>query len=90
MSTFRTISKNGRLVMYGFDEPYAGYFITVWETNSDEEDPIIEEDRWSGMTGNKLVEMLEGKLGVSLPKHHREQALDDLPFEDIEDEELQF
>lgn len=81
MSSFRVIDKKGRLVMYGFDKPYAGYFVTVWKDNSDKEDPIIEEDRWSGMTGSKLVEMLQYELGISLPEDHKDQALSDLPIE---------
>ncbi len=30
MSIFIAKDKKGRLVNYGFDKPYAGYFVTVW------------------------------------------------------------
>lgn len=82
MSSYKVTDKNGRSVMYGFDKAYSGYFVTVWEGDPDEEDPIIERDRFSGMTGSKLVEMLENELGITVPEPHREQALMDLPIED--------
>ena len=90
MSIFIAKDKEGRLVHYGFDAPYAGYFITVWEGDSSEEEPIIVEDRWTGLNGGKLIEMLEDELGVFVPEYRRKQALGDMPFEEIDDEELTF
>lgn len=86
MSIFIAKDKKGRLVHYGFDEPYAGYFVTVWRDNSKEEEPVVVEDRWTGMNGSKLIVMLEDDLGVFVPEHRRRQAFEDMPFEDAEEE----
>jgi hypothetical protein len=94
MSIFKTKDKEGRSIHYGFDAPYAGYFVTVWKDSSTEKEPIIVEDRWTGLNGGKLIEMLEDEFGVFVPECRRRQALEDMPFEDedssFEHEDLPF
>jgi hypothetical protein len=83
MSTYTTTDKINRLVRYGFNKP-VGYYINVWEDLDDEKSPIIAENRFTGLTGIKLVEKLEEGLDVFIPEHLRKQAMNDLPFEDEE------
>ena len=80
MPAFNTSDKNGRYIEYGWT-PFVGYYIHVWNKNDiGKAIPSIVENRHTGLTGARLVEMFENECGVKLPSAHREEALSGLAF----------
>lgn len=90
MSRFSTTAKDGKQFVYGYDRPLMYYFLDLMRPNKAPKALVGMLSPIYGSAHN-LLEMCD-RVGIKLPRRHREELLFDLPlseqgYEDIASDE---
>lgn len=78
MSRFSITAKDGQNYVYGYDRPLQFYFLDL-ECDDDHPEPLVGMLSDVYGSARNLLEMCD-RVGIHLPRVHREELLLDLPL----------